>query len=95
MRIRTDSSQVKNIKNVKFEHRFQTPKTIEIDHTQVSHLPKVAFLGTNSSHGVKFAKCEISGSTWLFLIFQTFRIKSLFIYLPLLSGLFLQSVTSL
>ena len=51
--------------NVKFEHKFYPPKMIEIDRAQISFLPKVTYcrtIGTNSSHGVQFTKCEIRRS---------------------------------
>ena len=52
-RMRTNSSQLKNEKDVKFEHRCQTPKIIEIDHTQISHFPKVKIWNQF------FTRCEI------------------------------------
>ena len=65
---------------MKFEHRFSTPKIIEIDHTQISHLPKVMF-GTNSSHGVNFASSKISGSTYHIVgnLMSGLKFKTLFI----------------
>ena len=55
-RIRTNSSQLKMgkvWKGVEFEHRCKTPKIIEIDHTQISHFPKVTFWYQF------FTRCEI------------------------------------
>ena len=79
-------------KNVKFEHIFYTPKIIKIHRTQISRLSKGTYR-INYSHGVKFTKCEICGSTGLCYVTQlsivlNYRLK----YIIICNFLIFQSI---
>ena len=61
-RIRTNSSQLKIRKMCNWSTDVRPPKLSKLTIRKIHSFQKWRF-GTNSSHGVKFAKCEICGST--------------------------------
>ena len=64
VRMRTNSSQLKIRKMWHLSTDVRPPILSKNDHTQISHFPKVKNW-YQFFHGVKFAKCEICGSTQL------------------------------
>ena len=77
-RIRTNSSKLKMLKMWNLSTDVRPQKLSKLTIRKFHIFQKWGF-GTNSPHDVKFAKCEICGSTFHIILFDFFRCYLLFL----------------